>query len=122
VIKTASLLQPGPFEGSSESQPRQVTSLERQHVALKVENAHRKLNLWNPADIIISELHSSIHSSKPYLPDLEQIVRGNPEKNIRAGICRSVCETIQEQVDCLIDQATDPNLLGRIWVGWQPWL
>lgn len=122
AMKTASLRQPGPFEGSSESQPCQVTSLEQQHVALKVENAHRKLNLWNPADIIISELHSSIHSGKPYVPDLEQIVRGNPENNIRARICRSVCETIQEQVDCLIDQATDPNLLGRIWVGWQPWL
>lgn len=122
ALKTANLQQPGLFEGGSESQPRQITSLEQQHVALKVENAHRKLNLWNPADIIISELHSSIHSSKPYLPDLEKIVRGNPEKNIRAGICRSVCETVQEQVDCLIDQATDPNLLGRIWVGWQPWL
>ena len=77
AMKTASMWQQGPFEGSSESQPCQVTSLEQQHVALKVENAHRKLNLWNPTDIIISELHSSVHSSKPYLPDLEQIFHVN---------------------------------------------
>ncbi|KAH9308159.1 hypothetical protein KI387_036070 [Taxus chinensis] len=122
AMKTAALRQTELSGGGSESQPRQVSSHEQQHVALKIENAHRKLNFWNPADITISELNSSIHSSKPYLSDLEKIVRGNPEYNVRARIQRTVCESIQEQVDCLIDQATDLNLLGRIWVGWQPWL
>ena len=26
------------------------------------------------------------------------------------------------QVDCLVEQATDPNILGRTWIGWSPWL
>eukprot|EP01018_Ginkgo_biloba_P019264 Gb_14393 [translate_table: standard] len=122
AMKTAAIQQSELMGGDSESQPHQVTSHEQQHVALKIEYAHRKLNLWNPADITISELHSSIHSNKPYLPDLEQIVRGKPECNIRARIQRGICENIEDQVDCLIDQATDPNLVGRIWVGWQPWI
>lgn len=30
--------------------------------------------------------------------------------------------SVEEQVACLIDQATDENLLGRAWVGWEPFL
>ena len=30
--------------------------------------------------------------------------------------------SVEEQVACLIDQATDENLLGRAWVGWEPYL
>lgn len=95
---------------------------EQQHVALKVEFAQRKLDLWNPAEITLAELQSSIHTGKPYMHDLEQIVRGQPDRNLRARISGNICESIQEQVDCLIDQATDVNLLGRIWLGWQPWI
>jgi len=29
---------------------------------------------------------------------------------------------VAEQVDVLIEQATDPNILGRTWQGWAPWL
>ena len=29
---------------------------------------------------------------------------------------------VEDQVDCLIEQATDPNVLGRMWQGWAPWL
>lgn len=105
----------------SEGDDLQAT-YEQQHVALKVEYAHRKLDLWNPADITVSELQSSLHANKPYMHDLEQIVRGDPDRNIRARVLGTICESVQEQIDCLIDQATDPNLLGRIWLGWQPWI
>ena len=30
--------------------------------------------------------------------------------------------SVDEQVRCLLDQATDPNILGRSWQGWKPWL
>eukprot|EP00252_Welwitschia_mirabilis_P012804 TRINITY_DN28336_c0_g1_i1.p1 TRINITY_DN28336_c0_g1~~TRINITY_DN28336_c0_g1_i1.p1 ORF type:complete len:591 (+),score=95.49 TRINITY_DN28336_c0_g1_i1:204-1775(+) len=122
AMKISSIRKIDPLEGSAASQSCHISSQEERHVALKIETAHRKLNFWNPAEIIISELHSSIHANKPYLKYLEEIVCGSPEHNIRARIKRRVCHSIQEQVDCLIDQATDPNLLGRIWVGWQPWL
>jgi DNA-dependent protein kinase catalytic subunit len=87
-----------------------------------VENAERKLDLWNPAEITISELQASTHANKPYISALRQIVRGDPTRNARARVAGEVCASVQEQVDCLLDQATDHNLLGRIFVGWQPWV
>ncbi|MCO5603923.1 hypothetical protein L7F22_058079 [Adiantum nelumboides] len=116
AMKTASWRNSGPaaFEGQANH--------EQQHVALKVEFAQRKLDLWNPAEITCAELQSSIHTGKAYMRHLEQIVQGQPDRNVRARISGNVCESVQEQVDCLIDQATDVNLLGRIWLGWQPWI
>ena len=32
------------------------------------------------------------------------------------------CSGIPEQIDCLIDQATDLAILGRTYVGWHPFL
>ena len=29
------------------------------------------------------------------------------------------CSSVEEQVVCLIDHATDPNILGRTWQGWE---
>lgn len=101
---------------------QQEVNPEQHHVELKVENAQRKLDLWNPAEVTIAELQSSVHANKPYIAALEAIVRGDPQRNARARVLGSVCESVQEQVDCLIDQATDPNLLGRIFAGWQPWV
>lgn len=97
-------------------------SSQEEHVQLKIETAECKLNLWNPAEITISEIRSSIHANKPYTSALEGIVRGDHSRNIRARIPGTVCRTVQEQVECLLDQATDPNLLGRIFLGWQPWV
>lgn len=30
--------------------------------------------------------------------------------------------SVETQVDCLIEQATDPNVLGRTYSGWEPWV
>ena len=32
------------------------------------------------------------------------------------------CTSVEEQVACLVDHATDPNILGRTWAGWEPWV
>jgi len=46
---------------------------------------------------------------------------GDRKDNIRASL--PACGlTADQQVDCLIDLATDPNILGRSWVGWEPWM
>lgn len=29
---------------------------------------------------------------------------------------------VEDQVDVLIEQASDPNLLGRMWIGWSPFI
>jgi hypothetical protein len=32
------------------------------------------------------------------------------------------CDSVAEQVAFLLEQATDPNILGRTWGGWEPWV
>ncbi|KAL2645175.1 hypothetical protein R1flu_012762 [Riccia fluitans] len=111
----------GNFKDKKDDSVMEPSSFEQQYVELKVENAQRKLELWSPAAITISELKSSVHANKPYSQALEKIVRGSPDRNFRARVSGHVCQSVREQVDCLIDQATDPNLLGRIWQAALPW-
>lgn len=49
------------------------------------------------------------------------VARGQESHNIRARH-KEKDLSVEEQVECLIDQATDPNILGRVWVGWEPWI
>ena len=30
--------------------------------------------------------------------------------------------TVEQQIDALVEQATDENILARTWKGWRPWL
>ena len=36
--------------------------------------------------------------------------------------CLASCGERFAYVDVLVEQATDPNILGRTWSGWAPWL
>ena len=45
----------------------------------KIEIAKRKLELYNPAYITLSELNSSIHHNKNYMTSLKDIVLGRSE-------------------------------------------
>jgi DNA-dependent protein kinase catalytic subunit len=87
----------------------------------KIQIAQRKLELTNPAYITLSELNESIHCNKSYMSALKDIVLGDPTLNIRATI-KEKCSSTKEQIECLIDQATDPNILGRSWGGWAAWI
>lgn len=66
------------------------------------------------------ELRLGHEKSLPY-NDFAAVARGNADHNIRA---REPEDRLSEetQVRCLIDQATDPNILGRVWEGWEPWM
>jgi len=46
---------------------------------------------------------------------------GDGAVNVRAKF-PGIGLTVDQQVDCLVDLATDPNVLGRFWVGWEPWM
>lgn len=87
----------------------------------KIDIARRKLELENPAYITWSELKESVHASHAYIKSLQDIVLGDPKVNIRARV-KERCSDVKQQVDCLVDQATDPNILGRSWFGWAPWI
>ncbi|KAF7728429.1 hypothetical protein EC973_006107 [Apophysomyces ossiformis] len=108
---------------SSSSSPSPSSSMEEEiawYPQKKLEIAKRKLDRHNPASIVNTELTYG-HQGKPYLEPLKRVASGDPTSNIRAKV-GPICRDAHEQVQCLIDLATDPNVLGRMWVGWQSYL
>ncbi|XP_070248944.1 DNA-dependent protein kinase catalytic subunit [Myotis yumanensis] len=86
----------------------------------KIYYAKRKLTGGNPAVITCDELLLG-HEKVPAFDDFVAVARGNKDHNVRAQEPeRGLSE--EAQVKCLIDQATDPNILGRTWEGWEPWM
>jgi DNA-dependent protein kinase catalytic subunit len=57
------------------------------------------------------------HGSKPYITSMKAVAIGDKQNNFRANI-PNMCPTVSDQVNCLLDLATDGNALGRMWVGW----
>lgn len=86
----------------------------------KIRYAKRKLTGANPAAITCDELLLG-HEKVPAFDDYVAVARGNKDHNIRAQEPESGLSE-EAQVKCLIDQATDPNILGRTWEGWEPWM
>ncbi|XP_062426360.1 DNA-dependent protein kinase catalytic subunit [Rhea pennata] len=86
----------------------------------KVNYVKRKLTGCNPRRITCDELHLG-HEKSPSFNDFVAVACGDAAHNIRA---REAEDGLSEetQVKCLIDQATDPNILGRVWEGWEPWV
>jgi len=87
----------------------------------KLRIVTRKLERDNPADILIDELRTSVHGRSPALKHLENIVTGVEGINVRTQF-RGTCPSTAEQVACLVDLATDPNILGRMYAGWAAWI
>lgn len=54
-------------------------------------------------------------------PGMQSVVLGTKEHNIRAQHPAAGL-SVEKQVDCLLDQAMDPNVLGRVYAGWEPWV
>ncbi|XP_062849596.1 DNA-dependent protein kinase catalytic subunit [Trichomycterus rosablanca] len=86
----------------------------------KINFAHRKLEGANPSVITSEELQLGFEKD-PTFKGMLDAARGSEEHNIRARLGEKDLR-VEEQVDCLIDQATDANLLGKTWVGWEPWI
>lgn len=86
----------------------------------KIRYAKRKLAGANPAVITCDELRLG-HEDSPVFGSYIAVARGNKDHNIRAQEPESGLSE-ETQVKCLVDQATDPNILGRTWEGWEPWM
>ncbi|KYO26142.1 DNA-dependent protein kinase catalytic subunit isoform B [Alligator mississippiensis] len=86
----------------------------------KVNCVKRKLAGSNPAAITCEELRLGHEKSLAYR-DYVAVARGTRDQNIRAKEPEDGL-TEETQVKCLIDQATDPNILGRVWAGWESWM
>ncbi|KAI6646753.1 DNA-dependent protein kinase catalytic subunit [Oopsacas minuta] len=86
----------------------------------KVDTARQKLLGYNPAYVMLTDLKLG-HEKSVEFSALKRILMGESRDNIRARVGEK-CSSVNEQIACLIDHATDPNILGRTWHGWEPWV
>lgn len=86
----------------------------------KVQSAWRKLEGCNPAYVMRDDLQLG-HSKQSWYKQMESVCLGDRNANVRAREPESGL-SVESQVSCLIDQATDANILGRTWQGWEPWV
>ncbi|CAB4041620.1 DNA-dependent kinase catalytic subunit [Paramuricea clavata] len=84
----------------------------------KIKSAKRKLKGDNPAEIMKLDLTLG-HEKAEHYKAMLSVLLGDEQCNQRA---KPYDGTVENQVACLIDQATDPNLLGRTYHGWEPWV
>ena len=61
------------------------------------------------------------HGKNFYYSAAARVVLGDKDHDIRARLPERGL-TADQQVACLINQATDPNILGRVYFGWEPWV
>ena len=61
------------------------------------------------------------HKSTSWYKSMENVCLGDAKTNIRAQEPESGL-SVESQVACLIDHAIDPNILGRTYDGWEPWM
>ncbi|KAL0109964.1 hypothetical protein PUN28_013540 [Cardiocondyla obscurior] len=88
-----------------------------------IEIITKKLNGIHPSVITLEQLKEA-HNDE-YFARYSAIVSGNDEieqERASAEIMRKNWLTPTEQVNCLLDQAKDLNILGRMYVNWQSWL
>lgn len=84
----------------------------------KVKQAQRKLKGASSTKILIEDLLAGNNkSAAAYV----KLVTGDPQYNKRVKI-EDENLTAEEQVECLLDHATDYNLLGRMFGGWRSWV
>lgn len=92
-------------EGASDWYPRE-----------KVKFAQLKLLGAHPRFITAEEFKLNSHVKKHVSKGLAHILPDPAEAN------KDVRLTVEEQVAALINQATDPNLLGRMFIGWESYV
>ncbi|CAK8685319.1 unnamed protein product [Clavelina lepadiformis] len=86
----------------------------------KMRIVKNKLLGGNPSAITCDEIKHNFHVSS-FLKHYCSVANGDASRNRRAMEPNNDL-SVDVQVDCLIDQATDPNILGRMWRGWNSWL
>ncbi|KAL1475309.1 hypothetical protein MTO96_019976 [Rhipicephalus appendiculatus] len=88
----------------------------------KVDIVRQKLEGHHPSYILRDELKLG-KGNNSYFANMEAICLGasGPHGEIRRQFSGTDKLTPQQQVECLIEQATDPAILGLTWKGWQPW-
>jgi len=84
----------------------------------KLAAVRMKLEGANSAHVLLAELAESRHAHQSYYPRISEAVLGGRDAVRRKLPAQGL--TPEQQADCLIEHATDPNILGRTWIGWLP--
>eukprot|EP01064_Diplonema_japonicum_P017358 TRINITY_DN2544_c0_g1_i1.p1 TRINITY_DN2544_c0_g1~~TRINITY_DN2544_c0_g1_i1.p1 ORF type:complete len:2523 (+),score=782.14 TRINITY_DN2544_c0_g1_i1:925-8493(+) len=106
-------------DDAAEQRPHEAYS------AAKIETVRKKLSLVNPWVTTADDLSTNTIAASTTLrhkngvSNARAILKGRPGRNIRADTPK-ICRSTTEQVSCLIDMATDPNILCRTYMGWAP--
>lgn len=82
-----------------------------------------KLSGLHPAHVTVWALskNKSAGKDRTVLMGLKEVVLGTTSETTRAAMGEDGL-TVHQQVDALLEQATDPKILGRTWMGWAPYL
>ena len=108
------------------------SELEQRHVSQKIAIAFRKLRLGNPSLLTLAQCESK-HGGRNHWLGLREMVLGTSSlgdddialqstKTRRSVGDKRYCASVEEQIDCLMELATDPLVLATSWSGWRPWL
>ncbi|KNC81333.1 hypothetical protein SARC_06333 [Sphaeroforma arctica JP610] len=88
----------------------------------KIRTVQQKLDKAHPSMIMTEEAKRNPNFHSHTLAHMVNAIEGDAAVNVRATLGSNTTLTIEQQVDCLIDIATDPNILGHTWEGWEPWM
>lgn len=86
----------------------------------KVQSARKKLEGFNPAYVMRDDLQLG-HKNQTWYKQMESVCLGDETVNVRAREPESGL-SVESEVACLMDHAMDPNVLGRTYIGWEPWM
>ncbi|CAO1438484.1 unnamed protein product [Diamesa serratosioi] len=85
----------------------------------RIQFVKRKLNGANPMVLTSDELDIGFQRGPEYLEAYKKILGGNAECQ-RQQLPEDGL-SVEDQVTCLIEMATDPHILAVSYVGWDPW-
>lgn len=98
----------------------------------RITSARNKLAGINPSVIVRNDLISGIHKKSQYLEHYINVATGRNERNKDSKLIYKRSEwlekgencilSVEDQVKCIIEQSVDTNILGRTWVGWEPFI
>lgn len=91
---------------------------------LKISMVKRKLRGANPASVMSEEFDQECHrlcsKAKPKIREAIWGDRSSQRRQLRDAGVESL--DAQQQVNCLVEMATDPAILARQWIGLVPWI
>ena len=92
--------------------------------SLRLSSVAAKLKGGNAARLTLRDLENTTNAAlkkdSATIKALREVVLG-PSDSLRRQLPEGGL-TPAQQVDVLVEQATDPNILGRTYQGWAPWL